>query len=171
MYGISMRKITSISKDEKGFIWGASKMGILRVTEGDCRIYQLPYIATDIVSVNLIYSYSGLYAYTNNGQLFRYDKLHDQFTLFTNLREYIDDKYLSVYKIIGSDDGCLWMACTRGLYKLKNDTMAIAVETGNQVRNILFSDNESLIYTTDTEIKQINIKTKKHALFIIVKSE
>ncbi len=161
MYGISMRKITSISKDEKGFIWGASKMGILRVTEGDCRIYQLPYIATDIVSVNLIYSYSGLYAYTNNGQLFRYDKLHDQFTLFTNLREYIDDKYLSVYKIIGSDDGCLWMACTRGLYKLKNDTMVIAVETGNQVRNILFSDNESLIYTTDTEIKQINIKTKK----------
>ena len=39
--------------------------------------------------------------------------------------------------------------------------MAIAVETGNQVRNILFSDNESLIYTTDAEIKQINIKTKK----------
>ena len=58
MYGISMRKITSISKDDKGFIWGASKMGILRVTEGDCRIYQLPYIATDIISVNLTYSYS-----------------------------------------------------------------------------------------------------------------
>lgn len=25
MYGISMRKITSISKDDKGFIWGAPK--------------------------------------------------------------------------------------------------------------------------------------------------
>lgn len=57
------------------------------------------------------------------------------------------------------------------IVQTKNDTLAIAVETGNQVRNILFSDNESLIYTTDAEIKQINIKTKKHALFIIIKSE
>lgn len=58
------------------------------------------------------------------------------------------------------------VACTQGLYKLKNDTLAIAVETGNQVRNILFSDNESLIYTTDAEIKQINIKTKKTCSYL-----
>ena len=123
IYGISMRKITSICKDKKGFIWGASKMGILRVTEGDYRIYQLPYITTDIISVNLTYSRSGLIAYTNNGQLFRYDELQDRFILIINLREYIEDKYLNIHKVIIDDNGCLWVACTKGLYKLKNNSL------------------------------------------------
>lgn len=164
IYGISMRKITSICKDKKGFIWGASKMGILRVTEGDYRIYQLPYITTDIISVNLTYSRSGLIAYTNNGQLFRYDELQDRFILIINLREYIEDKYLNIHKVIIDDNGCLWVACTKGLYKLKNNSLVIVAEGSNQVRNILFRNNESLIYTTNTEIRQINIKTKEISL-------
>ena len=40
MYGISMREMASVCKDENGFIWASSKTGILRITESDYRIYQ-----------------------------------------------------------------------------------------------------------------------------------
>lgn len=159
MNGVSLRKITSICKDDNGFIWGCSKMGLLRVTEGDCRVYQLPYIATDIVSANLTYGKSGLYVYTNNGQLFRYDELCDNFSLVENLRDRIDDKYFNVHKIIAGDDGFLWLACTKGLYKIRYDSFSLIAEENNPVRNILFLDNNSLLYTTNNAVKRININT------------
>ena len=42
LFGISTRVTASICKDEDGFIWASSKTGILRLTDTDYRIYQLP---------------------------------------------------------------------------------------------------------------------------------
>ena len=41
--GISMREITAVVRDDDGFIWAASRTGILRVTADDYRLYELPY--------------------------------------------------------------------------------------------------------------------------------
>lgn len=70
MYGISMREMASVCKDGNGFIWASSKTGILRITESDYRIYQLPYKTANIINVKLAYNNSFLIAYTNNGQFF-----------------------------------------------------------------------------------------------------
>lgn len=70
MYGISMREMASVCKDRNGFIWASSKTGILRITESDYRIYQLPYKTANIINVKLAYNNSFLIAYTNNGQFF-----------------------------------------------------------------------------------------------------
>ena len=53
MYGISMREMASVCKDGNGFIWASSKTGILRITESDYRIYQLPYKTANIINVKL----------------------------------------------------------------------------------------------------------------------
>ena len=68
MYGISMREMASVCKDGNGFIWASSKTGILRITESDYRIYQLPYKTANIINVKLAYNNSFLIAYTNNEQ-------------------------------------------------------------------------------------------------------
>lgn len=109
MYGISMREMASVCKDENGFVWASSKTGILRITESDCRVYQLPYKTANIINVRLACSHSLLVAYTNNGQFFRYDELHDRFELFLDIRVSLDNVYLSVGKVIVDDERTLWI--------------------------------------------------------------
>ena len=96
MYGISMREMASVCKDGNGFIWASSKTGILRITESDYRIYQLPYKTANIINVKLAYNNSFLIAYTNNGQFFHYNELYDRFDLFLDLRISFNNTFLSV---------------------------------------------------------------------------
>ena len=55
-----MREMASVCKDGNGFIWASSKTGILRITESDYRIYQLPYKTANIINVKLAYNNSFL---------------------------------------------------------------------------------------------------------------
>src|SRR5665647_3488040 len=96
LYGISMREPASVCKDNKGFIWTSSKTGILRLTGDDYRIYQLPHENADIISVKLVYTNSCLLAYTNNGQLFRYNAIDDQFDLLVSMTKVLNNKHISV---------------------------------------------------------------------------
>ena len=120
MYGISMREMASVCKDENGFIWASSKTGILRITESDYRIYQLPYKTANIINVKLAYNNSFLIAYTNNGQFFHYNELYDRFDLFLDLRVSLKNSYLSVGKVVIDDEQALWIPTSGGLCKYKN---------------------------------------------------
>ena len=84
-FGISLRETTSACMDSNGFVWIASKMGILRVVEDDYRIYQLPYESPDVVFVKLHYANDTLYVYSNNGQIFVYNAVQDRFDLLQRL--------------------------------------------------------------------------------------
>ena len=95
-YGISMRDANSVCKDNYGFIWASSKTGILRLTEDDCHIYNLPYETAAIITVKLIYQDSKLIAYTNNGQIFSYNSVYDRFNLLLNLSEVLNNKQLRI---------------------------------------------------------------------------
>ena len=69
MYGISMREITAVVRDQDGFIWAASHTGILRVAGDDHRHYDLPLATTDVMQVKLACRGSLLVATTQNGQV------------------------------------------------------------------------------------------------------
>ena len=75
IYGISMRETASVCKDNNGFIWASSKTGIVRIAGNDYRIYQLPFQTLNILNVKLACTNSELYAYSNNGQVFRYNPI------------------------------------------------------------------------------------------------
>lgn len=79
IYGITSGEAFSVCKDQYGFIWASTKTGVLRVTEGDCRNYELPCKTTDFVFVKLTYGNSQLFSYTNNSQIFHYDEVTDRF--------------------------------------------------------------------------------------------
>jgi hypothetical protein len=73
MFGVSCRVTNSICDDDNGFIWASSKTGLIRLTDNDFHVYQLPYGTADAVAVWLIYEHSNLIACTNNGQIFSYN--------------------------------------------------------------------------------------------------
>lgn len=117
LYGISMRQAASVCKDRQGFIWASTQTGILRLADDDYRIYHLPYENTDIISVKLLYANGGLFAYTNNGQLFHYNAIEDQFDLLISMTKELNNRYLVVNSVLMDDSGCFWIATSFGLYR------------------------------------------------------
>jgi ligand-binding sensor domain-containing protein len=112
-----MRESASVCKDNKGFIWTSSKTGVLRLAGDDYHIYQLPYENADIISVTLVYTKSCLLAYTNNGQLFRYNAIDDKFELLVSLTKVLKNKYLSVNNMLVDNSGHYWIATSFGLFR------------------------------------------------------
>ncbi|MFW6275545.1 MAG: ligand-binding sensor domain-containing protein, partial [bacterium] len=132
IYDISIRGANSVCEDEKGFIWVSSKAGVYRFTEEDKRQYLLPYVTPNVISVDLLFKNSNLYAYTNNGQFFKYDPLLDQFDLILDMRSLLNNNYLVVSNILIDDDGTFFIATTFGLYKY----------TGNKELELLSKNNQ-----------------------------
>ena len=120
-----MRETNSVCKDKKGFIWTSSKTGILRLAGDDYHIYKLPYENTDIISVRLVYTKSGLLAYTNNGQLFLYNPIKDQFDLLVSMSKVLNNKYLSVNSVLIDDSGYYWIASSFGLYRYQRGHLTL----------------------------------------------
>src|SRR5674476_528780 len=92
LFNISIREASSLCTDNDGFVWASSKIGILRLTNDDYRIYQLPCIDFGFINVQLIYSSYGLFAYTNNGQLFYYNAVKNRFEFQDDLKSLMDNK-------------------------------------------------------------------------------
>ncbi|HCO68444.1 MAG TPA: hypothetical protein DIT04_11905, partial [Dysgonomonas sp.] len=159
IYGISMRETSSICKDDNGFIWTSSKTGILRVTDGDYRIYSLPYRTADVITVKLIYKNSQLYAYTNNGQLFVYDELHDNFGLIVDLRELLTEHYLHLVlsDMTIDESGKYWFATSAGLYRYDTETLTLINEKHIDVTRITKYDDTHLIFATSEGISMLDV--------------
>lgn len=118
--GISIRETNGICSDYNGFIWASSKMGVIRLTEEDYKIYQLPYESTDVISVRLACRDNQLYCYTNNGQIFIYDRVKDLFRLVVNIALEINNQYLGVNGLLADGNGRLFIASTDGLFIYEN---------------------------------------------------
>ena len=73
-FGISMREITAVVRDDDGFIWAASRTGVLRIAGNDYRLYELPFITTDVMQVKMACRKNLLAVVTQNGQVFRYNR-------------------------------------------------------------------------------------------------
>ncbi|MEI2731665.1 MAG: hypothetical protein V9G08_06645 [Dermatophilaceae bacterium] len=146
LFGISMRVTNSICKDDNGFIWASSKTGILRLTDDDYRIYQLPYETEGVLMVWLIYGNSVLTAYTNNGQVFQYNSVYDRFELKFNLSELLDVKDLDVFSLVADSKNDYWFTLNIGLYKYNSEKLQQIDNTLNDKSSITwYSDSKFLI--------------------------
>ncbi|NDV80887.1 two-component regulator propeller domain-containing protein [Bacteroides sp. 51] len=159
IYGISMREVSSVCKDDNGFIWASSKNGVLRITEGNYRIYQLPYISANVLSVKVIYSKGRLIAFTNNGQLFIYNELYDRFDVYLDLRVPTDNLYITVEKIVTDHEQALWIASSAGLYQYKNEQLHAVKELSKETYSIDWYDKDHLFAATEDGLYLLNIHT------------
>lgn len=164
LYGISMREINSVCKDENGFVWASSKTGILRLSKENYHIYRLPYELADVIRVRLIYRNSRLFAYTNNGQVFYYNPVNDHFDLILNLRKQVKDNDLILFDMRLDEKGNCWIATTLGLYKYQAGTLSTAYEFSSNRYAINWYDSKNLIVAKQDGIWLVDINTlaRKH---------
>lgn len=162
IYGISTRQAFSICKDDKGFLWVSSKMGVSRISDSNCRSYQLPFKTADIISTGIVYSNSVLLVYTNNGQLFLYDELFDRFDLFLDLRALLKYNYLSVNKIFLDKEHTLWIPTSIGLYKYEQERLSLVKNELNvDIKYILPYDSTYLFVATEKELQLLDVNTQQ----------
>lgn len=152
LFGISMRVTNSICKDDNGFIWASSKTGILRLTEDDYKIYQLPYELAGAISVKLVYENKQLVAYTNNGQVFIYNQVSDSFEFAFNLRKLINTTHFDFYHLLIDDKGVFWVAVNSGLFRYQSGELEQVVHVSNSRFGITWFGKQKILVATDDGI-------------------
>lgn len=161
LFGIPMRETNSVCKDNNEFIWASSKTGILRVTGDDYRIYHLPYESANVITVELIYHYPKLIAYTNNGQVFVYDPVYDRFDLVVNLSKMLNNNYLVVHSLFRDDSGTLWITSSSGLFKYQSGKLLLITVISDEKYATTWFDKSHLLIVETNAIWLFNIHSLK----------
>lgn len=162
LFGTSMRVTNSVCKDDNGFIWASSKTGILRLTNDDYRIYQLPYETEGVLTVRLIYENSRLTAYSNNGQVFIYNPIYDRFDLLFNLNKLLDNKYFDVFSLLVDNYNDYWIALNTGLYKYHADKLESIDSTASEIYSIAWYDKQHFLIAKAEGIRKFDTQTLKN---------
>lgn len=155
-YEISIRETNQVCSDDYGFIWISSKMGVVRYTQDDIRIYHLPYETKDIITVRLVYENGVLYAYTNNGQIFKYNAIQDAFELEINIAKEILNPYLIVTKLLVDGKGSMWLSTSFGIFFYEKATGLKILEQNESIHSLEWFDDHSFFYAVDGEIRLYN---------------
>lgn len=156
-YGISIRETDHVLSDDYGFVWIASKMGIVRYTQDDIRIYQLPYDSENIITVHLLYKNDELYAYTNNGQILKYDPIQDKFAMIINISRLLRNPYIVVSQILVDDQGRMWLASSFGLFSYEKDNGLKSIVQSQDIQYMEWLDTDRFLYVVNGQIKLYNI--------------
>ena len=164
LYGISMRETNSVCKDDNGFVWASSKAGVLRLTKDNYRIYRLPYESEDVIRVKLIYKNFKLFANTNNGQVFYYNPVFDQFELILSLRNQTGDIDIILFDMLIDDNGICWISTSLGLYKYQSGKLSSAFEISSNRYAISWYDSKNIIIAKQDGIWLFDINSLEKKL-------
>jgi signal transduction histidine kinase/DNA-binding response OmpR family regulator/ligand-binding sensor domain-containing protein len=161
LYGISVRASNSVCKDDNGFIWASSKTGILRLTDDDYRIYQLPYETAGAIIVRLVYENSKLIAYSNNGQIFCYNPVFDRFDLIINISNAIENQNFDVFNLLIDERGNFWIALNIGLYRYSSEELTFIGNLSNDRYSITWFDSQNILGSGSDGIWLINTENQE----------
>ena len=158
-YGISMRETNQVCEDDDGFIWISSKIGIIRYTRDDIRTYQIPYDSEDIIFVWMIFTNGKLYVYTNNGQIFLYNKVQDKFELVVNISKYLENPHIEVNRLLVDSRETMWEASASGLMSYNKESGLKVYFPGQYIQFLEWIDDHRFIYGVADEIQVFDINT------------
>lgn len=154
--GVSMLNVSSVCKDDNGFVWAASRNGVLRLTDNSYRFYSLPFETHNAIVVKLVKSKSELVAYTNNGQIFKYNPIKDRFDFLIT----VNKSYIGLANMVAGQHNDYWISTNSGLYRYRNGEL-LHLNKGVDVRYLTWYDNNSLLFVSTKGLHIINITTLK----------
>lgn len=166
IHNLTIRETNSICRDDNGFIWIASKTGIIRIGVDNYRIYQLPYENANIVFLRITYRNGMLITYSNNGQTFIYNEITDKFETYINIANILNNSSVQINKIAISVDKSLWIASVSGLYKAEGKQLKV-IDSQEAIENLEWYNDSLLFLARRNDIKLANIKTPNKYLLSI----
>ena len=146
--GFPNRQLFSVTCDANGFIWTCSKSGAVRLTSSEYRHYTFPYVKSDIITTKLLMVGRYLWAYTNTGQLMRYNELLDKFEMVIDIDEVLSGKrFYGMGDMISDGRQQLWLSTSVGLYRFDTRTRELhfADEDTVEVDGSCFVDDHRLV--------------------------
>ena len=162
IYGVAVSEPNSICMDDNGFVWVGSRNGVYRFSDNDFKLYALPYVSMNVISVEVVSRDGRTAAYTNQGEVFVYDPAADRFTYCLNLPEMtgLDGTYLAQIDI--EKDGDIWLAGAEGLYVFSAPSLYqikdVKGPIGDMVRcgrdNSIVAGGTDGIYSVDTATRK-----------------
>ena len=154
-----MREITGVVRDDAGFVWAASRTGVLRVTANDSRLYELPFATTDVMQVKIACRHNELAAVSQNGQVFRYNRVQDRFERWFTLSALLGNEGW-VTNLLIDTDGKVWISTSVGVFTWTGEEAVLAYQGGEGHSYITLLDScrvlafvQSSIYCVDTRTR------------------
>jgi signal transduction histidine kinase/DNA-binding response OmpR family regulator/ligand-binding sensor domain-containing protein len=163
-FGISVRDVSAVCQDADGLIWAAAKTGILRITPDDYSLYTLPFETTDVLLNKIVCQDGLMVAYTNNGQIFRYNPITDQFERLFNMSKLLNDAYLWVSNLLIDSHGDIWISCSSGLYLWKDEQLQSVYGRRRNISNVAKGDATHLFAFTRRYIDIIDTEQTTDAV-------
>lgn len=157
---IPMSGITSLIIDDYGFVWGASRMGIIRSTPTDTKKYDLPSSTSDVMQMKLSYNKGELVAATQNGKFFRYDKIKDEFVKWFSMEDIMGNSHW-ISNFFIDENGLLWISTSAGLYTYENGELSRQNDELNGYTYILSCSGAKMFVLADNGLYLISNDTKK----------
>jgi signal transduction histidine kinase/DNA-binding response OmpR family regulator/ligand-binding sensor domain-containing protein len=154
-----MRETSSVCKDGNGFIWTASKTGILRIAGDDYRLYKLNFQNKDVLNVKLIYKNEIFLAYTNNCQVFGYNRVYDRFELLFNLSADLNTRRLAAYSAFIDHNGDFWLSTNMGLFRYSNGKCTQVNDSLPEITRITGFDDENMLFICGDSICLMDINS------------
>jgi signal transduction histidine kinase/ligand-binding sensor domain-containing protein/AraC-like DNA-binding protein len=152
-----MREITSMVRDDEGFIWAASRTGILRIATDDARTYPLPFATTDVMQVKLAYRGTLLIAATQNGQVFRFNQIQNRFELWFILSSTLGNDGWVTNLLIDSENK-VWISTSSGIFIWTGNTVMRAFDWPADPSFIATIDDDNLLAFFSSATYRINIR-------------
>jgi len=150
------QSVFKIEMDNDGFVWIASRSGVSRYDGRNIKQYPLTDSEISVdgdgrqTSIRKMYN-NQLWAFTDSGKIFYYDKLSDTFILFDNIAE--TEQSVIVNDLYLDDKNRLWIGATRGLfcYNILDETRKrVVYNSGTYINCIIpFSEHEILTGTSN----------------------
>lgn len=124
--GLSNQRTFKIEKDADGFIWMANRSGIARYDGSSIKNYLL--FDDDVIVdelgklINLTIDQSNiLWAFTDSGKIFRYNKYSDSFVLFCDARKLLQNNGLLLHGLYIDKKQTLWLGTSVGFVIYDNN--------------------------------------------------
>ena len=158
--GMSNNETRTVTEDENGFIWAASKTGVLRITNGDYRFYKLPAEEKNILYIDIAGAKNALFAYTANSQLFRYNPILDRFEMLLNIRKMLNRDFFMISQIAVKSENEIWIASSSGLYLYKDNKLTLVAEEDVRVLRLALV-GDKVYFATAEKIAYVNIQNRR----------
>ncbi|GAB3429519.1 hybrid sensor histidine kinase/response regulator transcription factor [Niabella aquatica] len=159
-HGLNLREAASVCSDDEGFIWASSKTGIVRLKHNSYDIYRLPLESPNIIWTKLVFDDSRLYAYTNNGQIFKYNTIMNRFDLLVNIPKTINQDFYGITNVLVGKNNSLWIATFTGLFRYNGKLSKVYPEAAS-VFNITYKNSNELIFVTPRILGTLDIRSHK----------
>lgn len=156
LYGTDIQYTTEACQDNNGFVWISGRSGIMRCTENDCHLYQLPFQTLGMSAIRITYTQSKLWAYAEDGQLFLYNAIRDRFDLVAQLHLLSKDPFFRVKKLLLDQSGRFWIGDSHSLYEYHKGIMKRA-KPSIEVNEMIWYNKDHLLIGNSSGIWIKNI--------------